>query len=113
MSAHNPWFVYILQCADNTLYTGIATDVAARLATHNAGKGAKYTRGRLPATLLYQECADTRSAALQREHAIKKLRADAKRQLIATQARNKPRLSTPRRAKKTTTAASSGSISLK
>ena len=85
MPAANAWFIYILQCADNTLYTGIATDVSARLATHNAGKGAKYTRGRLPAILLYQECAENRSAALQREHAIKKMRAADKRLLIGSQ----------------------------
>lgn len=75
------WHVYILRCADNTLYTGIAVDVAARLATHTAGKGAKYTRGRLPVTLLYQEPAATRSAALKREHAIKRLPASEKHRL--------------------------------
>lgn len=81
------WYVYILQCADHTLYTGIATDVAARVATHNAGKGAKYTRGRLPAALVYQEHAGDRSAALRREYEIKRLPAAAKRLLIATQRR--------------------------
>jgi predicted GIY-YIG superfamily endonuclease len=90
MPASSAWYVYILQCADDTLYTGVATDVGARLATHNAGKGAKYTRGRLPVTLLYQERAADRGAALKREHAIKQLRAEAKRALIATQARSKP-----------------------
>lgn len=75
------WHVYILRCADETLYTGIATDVAARLATHNAGKGAKYTRGRLPVSLLYAEAAPDRSAALKREHAIKRLSTAEKRQL--------------------------------
>ena len=78
------WYVYILQCADHTLYTGVATDIAARTATHNAGKGAKYTRGRLPVVLVYQEKAGERGAALKREHAIKKMRAEAKRQLIAS-----------------------------
>lgn len=77
------WHIYILHCADNTLYTGIATDVAARLATHNAGKGAKYTRGRLPVTLVYQEAAENHSAALKREHAIKRLPTVEKRRLIA------------------------------
>lgn len=96
MSAKSEWYIYILQCADNTLYTGVATDINARLATHNAGKGAKYTRGRLPAILLYQESAENRSAALQREHAIKKMRAAEKRQLIASQ---NPTRSTSRRAK--------------
>jgi putative endonuclease len=107
----NDWYVYILQCADNTLYTGVATDVSARLATHNAGKGAKYTRGRLPVALLYQESAESRSAALKREHAIKKMRAGDKRYLIATQVQNIPALSARRRAQKTTVAISSGKAS--
>ncbi len=109
----NDWHIYILQCADNTLYTGVATDVSARLATHNAGKGAKYTRGRLPVALLYQESAENRSAALKREHAIKKMRAGDKRQLIATQAQNKPALPARRRAQKTTAASSSDKASPK
>lgn len=108
MPTRSAWYIYILQCADNTLYTGVATDVAARLATHNAGKGAKYTRGRLPVALLYQECAENRSTALKREHAIKKMRASDKRQLIATQAHKDPALAT-RRAKHSTISASSGS----
>ena len=87
MPTDNNWYIYILQCADNTLYTGVTTDVRARLATHNAGKGAKYTRGRLPAILLYQENTVNRSTALQRERAIKKMRAADKRQLVATQHR--------------------------
>ncbi|MEK7303835.1 MAG: GIY-YIG nuclease family protein, partial [Pseudomonadota bacterium] len=49
------WIVYMLLCADQSLYTGVATDIEARLSTHNAGKGAKYTRGRLPVKLVYQE----------------------------------------------------------
>lgn len=79
------WHVYILQCADRTLYTGIATDIAARVATHNAGRGAKYTRGRLPAALVYQEPADDRGAALRREREIKRMSVEAKRRLIASQ----------------------------
>ncbi len=76
------WHVYILHCVDGTLYTGIATDVAARLVAHNAGKGAKYTRGRLPVALAYQEKAESHSAALKREHAIKRLPMVEKRRLI-------------------------------
>lgn len=83
------WHVYILRCADGTLYTGIATDVAARLATHNAGKGAKYTRGRLPVALAYQEEAESRSAALKREHAIKRLPAAEKRRLAGRETKRK------------------------
>ena len=77
------WHVYILQCADRSLYTGVAVDVGARLSKHNAGKGAKYTRGRLPVKLVYREIAITRGQALQREHAIKRLPRAAKLRLIA------------------------------
>lgn len=112
MPTSSPWYIYILQCADNTLYTGVATDVSARLATHNAGKGAKYTRGRLPAVLRYQESAANRSTALQREHAIKKMRAADKRLLIAHQAQSEPAPSPGSRAKTKTTQASSGKTRL-
>jgi putative endonuclease len=78
------WTVYIVECADGTLYTGVATDVVARVATHNAGKGAKYTRGRLPVRLRYQEAAADRGAALKREHAIKRLSRASKRKLLPT-----------------------------
>ncbi|MPN04191.1 hypothetical protein SDC9_151427 [bioreactor metagenome] len=67
------WQVYLLRCADDTLYTGIALDVAKRAAAHNAGRGAKYTRSRRPVTVLYTESCTGKSAALQREAAIKKL----------------------------------------
>ncbi len=77
------WSVYILRCADHTLYTGVATDVAARVSKHNAAKGAKYTRGRLPVALVYQEPAASHSAALKREHAIKCLPLAAKQRLLA------------------------------
>lgn len=77
------WHVYILRCADQTLYTGVATDVDARVLKHNSGKGAKYTRGRLPAVLVYQEHLDSHSAALKREYAIKCLPPVAKRRLVA------------------------------
>lgn len=76
-------FVYILKCSDDTLYTGWSTDVTARLAAHNAGKGAKYTKPRLPVTLVYQEELPTKSAALRRECAIKKLTRSEKLALIA------------------------------
>lgn len=77
------WYVYVLRCADQTLYTGVATDLTARLAKHNAGKAAKYTRGRLPVQLVYQESARGRSHALKREHTIKCLSRAAKLRLIA------------------------------
>lgn len=81
----NAWRVYIVRCADHSLYTGIAIDVRARIARHNAGKGAKYTRGRGPVALVYEEGAASYSAALKREIAIKRLPAKRKRVLISTQ----------------------------
>lgn len=79
------YYVYILRCRDGTLYTGITTNVQKRLAAHNSGKGAKYTRSRLPATLLYQETQPDKSAALKRELAIKKLTRAQKLNLIDAQ----------------------------
>ncbi|MBI3774770.1 MAG: GIY-YIG nuclease family protein [Gammaproteobacteria bacterium] len=77
------WHVYILRCADHSLYTGVATDVAARVLKHNSGKGAKYTRGRLPAVLVYQEKLASHGAALKREYAIKCLPLTAKQRLVS------------------------------
>lgn len=79
------WCVYILQCADGTLYTGITDDLQRRLKAHEAGKGAKYTRGRGPLKLLYQENCTDHSAALRRELDIKKLRRAEKMDLITKQ----------------------------
>ena len=77
------WFVYILRCGDGSLYTGITPDVEARLAKHQSGTGAKYTRGRGPLTLVYtEECTD-RAAASRREYAIKQLTRQEKEALIA------------------------------
>jgi predicted GIY-YIG superfamily endonuclease len=71
------WSVYIVRCADKSLYTGITTDVAARVKIHNSGKGAKYTRSRLPVKLVYKKAMRSESAARKRETTIKKLsRAD-------------------------------------
>lgn len=67
------WFVYLLRCGDGTLYCGIALDVQARLRLHEAGRGAKYTRGRTPLQLVYTEACPTKAEALRRERAIKKL----------------------------------------
>ena len=78
-------FVYILECADGSLYTGWTTDIEDRVATHNSGSGAKYTRSRLPVKLVYFEEAENRSAALKREAAIKKLTRDKKIELIKKQ----------------------------
>ena len=79
------WFVYMLRCADQSLYTGIARDVASRVARHNAGKGAAYTRSRLPVCLVHTEVASDRGTALRREAAIKRLPASRKRALISPQ----------------------------
>lgn len=76
-------FVYMLRCADGSLYTGWTTDVDARVKTHNGENGAKYTHSRRPVTLVYrEECAD-KSAALKRECAIKALTRPQKDALIA------------------------------
>ncbi|CAN5799268.1 hypothetical protein BH09VER1_BH09VER1_48600 [soil metagenome] len=66
-----PWFVYLLRCANGALYTGIATDVLQRLATHNAGQGSAYVRAHRPATLLAFTPAENRSAASKLEHQVK------------------------------------------
>jgi putative endonuclease len=75
--------VYVIECADGTLYTGYTTDVERRVAEHDAGEGAKYTRGRTPVTLVHTESFDSRSAAMSREHAIKSLTRAEKEALIA------------------------------
>ena len=82
VAAASTWQVYILKCADGSLYTGITTNIEQRLTVHNAGTGAKYTRGRLPVTLVYAEPAEGRATASQREAAIKKLGRAAKLCLI-------------------------------
>ena len=76
------WYVYIVRCADKTLYTGIAKDVAKRIKAHNEQKGAKYTGTRTPVKLVYQETAKDRSAATKRELQIKKLTRKEKLILI-------------------------------
>jgi len=75
-------FVYIIKCKDGTLYTGWTTDVDARIKAHNDGAGAKYTKGRGPVTLLHSESFESKSDALRREMAIKKLSRDDKLKLI-------------------------------
>ena len=76
------WTVYILRCADNTLYTGITDDVDRRIALHNAGKGAKYTRGRGPVSICYQEYCEDKGQALRREYKIKAMSREQKLALI-------------------------------
>jgi len=77
-----PHHVYILECADGTYYTGYTTDVERRVDEHNAGTGAKYTRGRTPVEVIHTETYDSQSAAMQREYAIKQLQRPAKEELV-------------------------------
>ena len=78
------WYVYIVRCSDNTLYTGIATDIERRILEHNntPGCGARYTRSRRPVSLVYQESVLNRSQALRREHEIKQMTRKEKIRLI-------------------------------
>ena len=76
------WFVYILRCADDTLYTGITKDLTRRCDQHNAGTASRYTRSRLPVELVYEELQPSRSLALKRELAIKALSRQKKELLI-------------------------------
>ncbi|MDH3353831.1 MAG: GIY-YIG nuclease family protein [Chromatiales bacterium] len=79
----SPWYLYIVRCADNSLYTGITTDLERRITEHNTDKkGAKYTRARRPVELIYHEPFDNRSEASIREAKIKKLTPEKKRLLI-------------------------------
>ena len=84
MEKDKMWFVYILRCKDDTLYTGITDNIEKRLNMHNAGTGAKYTRGRGPVSLEYTECCTDKPTALRREIAIKQLSRKEKLQLIAS-----------------------------
>ena len=76
------YIVYILRCGDGSLYTGITNDLEHRVAVHNSGKGAKYTRSRLPVTPVYWETVPDKPAALRRERAIKALSRAEKLKLI-------------------------------
>ena len=78
------WTVYILECADGSLYTGITTDLFLRIKAHEAGKGARYTQGRGPFRLVYQALYENRAEASKREMAIKSLSRIKKLELIAT-----------------------------
>lgn len=72
------WYIYVVRCADGSLYTGVARNLGLRIAAHNAGRGAKYTRSRTPVNLLWSEWRMSQGAALRREHAIKQLSRAAK-----------------------------------
>ncbi len=81
-SPDKTWFVYILRCADDSLYTGITNDLERRCNQHNAGTASRYTRSRLPVEMVYQEEQDSRSDALKRELKIKALSRKQKESLI-------------------------------
>ncbi|WP_338740701.1 GIY-YIG nuclease family protein [Haloplanus salilacus] len=83
-------YVYVVECADGTYYTGYTTDVERRVAEHDAGEGAKYTRGRTPVELVHAERYETRSAAMSREHEIKSLSRQAKERLVEGDAGDAP-----------------------
>jgi putative endonuclease len=72
MRNHKHWYLYIIRCSDNSLYTGITTDVPRRVKEHNQKSGGSYTRTRTPVELVYQELHPTQSSALKRESQIKK-----------------------------------------
>ena len=86
MTTGSNWYVYLLRCADNSLYTGVTTDINRRLHQHNNcnKKGAKYTRVRRPVTLAYQESAEDRKTACQREYQLKQLSKQEKELLVST-----------------------------
>lgn len=75
-------YTYILKCSDGSLYTGWTNDLEKRIAAHNAGKGAKYTKSRRPVTLVYYEAFETKEEAMQREYRIKRLPRAEKEKLI-------------------------------
>ncbi len=85
----NPWFLYLIECRDGSIYTGITTDVAARYATHVSGKGARYTRMHPPARLLASVEYPDHSSVLKAEYRVKQMKAQAKRQFAAELAASK------------------------
>ncbi|HWO76067.1 MAG TPA: GIY-YIG nuclease family protein [Bacillus sp. (in: firmicutes)] len=75
-------FIYVLECADGSYYTGYSTDVKKRVSVHNAGKGAKYTRSRLPVTCIYKKGFETKREALREEYAFKRLSRKEKERFL-------------------------------
>jgi putative endonuclease len=82
-----PWFVYMVRCRDDSLYTGITNDLARRVAAHSAGRGARYTRSRRPVTLVYSRRARDKVSALRAEWRLKQLSRADKLALIASSVR--------------------------
>lgn len=85
------YYVYIIKCSDNSLYTGITNDLKNRIKIHNQGKGAKYTRGRLPVKLVYKKRYNSKSKALSKEFEIKKMSREEKEKLIKQHKPKNPR----------------------
>lgn len=81
------WYLYVLQCRDNTLYTGITNDLQRRVQQHNNGTASRYTRNRLPVALAYQERCLGRSSALRKEYAMKQLSKKDKEKYIANKSK--------------------------
>lgn len=86
------YYTYMVLCSDNSLYTGYTDDVQRRVQTHNSGKGAKYTKARLPVTLVYQEQFQTKQEAMQREYAIKQFTRAQKLRLLPQELQQKMKL---------------------
>lgn len=82
IESKNKWEVYMVECSDGTIYTGISNDVPKRVLTHNSGKGAKYTKTRLPVVLKWQKQCENRSEASKEEYKVKKLTKKQKLKLI-------------------------------
>lgn len=82
MSTSRPWFLYVLECRDGSLYTGIAVDVEKRFALHLVGKGAKYTRSHPPLRILGKKAYPDRASVSRAEHAVKKLKPEEKRRFF-------------------------------
>ena len=85
MSGGSEAYTYMVRCSDGSLYTGWTYDLEKRVMTHNLGKGAKYTKSRLPVELVYHECFATKEEAMSREYAIKRLTRREKEQLLIEQ----------------------------
>lgn len=79
------WVVYFLRCSDNSLYCGITNNIEKRIKVHNTGKGAKYTRNKLPVKLVYIQKVDNKSEALKLEYKLKKLTKKEKEKMIVSQ----------------------------
>lgn len=84
------WYFYLARCSDGSLYSGIAVDPVQRMQVHNAGKGARYTRSRLPVTMVYSEPQPDQSSALKREATVRKWSRKKKEELIASQIMGHP-----------------------